>query len=144
MYIGLKHLHSYLPYLILLSLVVSVVIFMAKRMQGGTFTTGDRRLALITLILAHLQLVIGLVLYAISPLVKAAYDSDEMMSDSVHRFYAVEHFATMLIAIILITVGYSRAKRRSEDAGKFRSLSFFYLLGLALILLRIPWDVWPA
>lgn len=144
MYTGLKHLHSYLPYLLLLILGISVLVFIAKRFRGGEFGSGDRRLAVFSLILAHIQLVVGLALYAVSPVVKSAYNSGELMSDATHRFYAVEHLLTMVIAIVLITIGYSRAKRSDTDTKRFRALSLFYGLGLILILSRIPWDVWPA
>ncbi|MDZ7848291.1 MAG: hypothetical protein U5L96_16895 [Owenweeksia sp.] len=144
MYTGIKHLHSYLPYLLLAALAISVIVFLAKRSAGKSFTSADKRLALITLILTHLQLVAGLVLYFISPVVKTALTADDMMGDSTHRFYAVEHIGVMLVAIILITIGYSRAKRKTENRAKFQTLTIFYLLGLLLILLRIPWFAWPV
>jgi len=55
------------------------------------------------------------------------------------RFYSVEHLAGMLIAIILITIGYSSAKRLKEDRLKFKKIFTFYLIGLILILASIPW-----
>ena len=144
MYTGIKHLHSYLPYLLLGLLVVASLIFVVKRISDKSFTKSDKSLALVVLILAHLQLVVGLVLYFMSPVVEAAFQSDAIMSNAQHRFYAVEHVSLMLLAIALITIGYSRAKRKTEDRAKFQTLSIFYLLGLLLALLRIPWDVWPA
>src|SRR3546814_7000817 len=67
-------------------------------------------MALLGLICAHLQLVVGLVIYFISPLgIKAA--SGEAMKISTSRLYFLEHPLMMLIAIILITVGYSKAKK---------------------------------
>ncbi len=144
MYTGLKHVHSFLPYLLLLVLSISVVVFLIKRFRGGEFGSGDRKLALFTLVFSHLQVFVGLILYAVSPLVKAAYSSGELMSDATHRFVAVEHLTTMILAIVLITIGYSKAKRRDSDAGKFRALSLFYTIGLILILSGIPWGNWPA
>ena len=64
------------------------------------------------------------------------------MKDAVMRLYAVEHIAVMLIAITLITIGYSRAKRQPNAGKKFRGLALFYSLGLVLILSRIPWEAW--
>jgi hypothetical protein len=49
----------------------------------------------------------------------------------------------MLIGIILITVGYIKAKKPGDDARRFRTVIIFYGLGLILILSRIPWQVWP-
>lgn len=144
MYTGLKHLHHYLPYLLLALLVIAPIVFFIKRSGNKPFTKSDKWLALSVLILAHLQLVVGLILYFVSPLVQAAFDSGALMSDASYRFYAVEHITVMVLAIILITVGYSKAKRKAEAPAKFQNLAIFYLLGLVLILLRIPWDVWPA
>ena len=144
MYTGLKHLHSYLPYLLLAALLISIVTFAVKRSNGATFSAGDKRLALISLILTHLQLVFGLVLYFVSPVAQASRSSENMMGDATSRLYAVEHPLTMLIAIVLITIGYSKAKRKEDSAAKYRTLLVFFTLGLLLALSRIPWDVWPA
>ena len=65
--------------------------------------------------------------------------SAEAMSDRLLRFFTVEHLVGMLIAITLITIGYSRAKRHSTDLKKFRATFWFYLIGLIVILLSIPW-----
>ncbi len=142
MYTGFKHLHSYSAYLVLLLLLLSVIVFLAKAAQKKSFTGGDKRLALITITLVHLQLVFGLVLYFISPVVKTALKSGEVMSDSINRFYAVEHISVMILAVVLVTIGYSKAKRSNEPAKKFRTLSVFYIIGLLLALSRIPWDAW--
>lgn len=144
MYEVLKSIHSFLPYLLFAGLGISVIIFFSKMSGGKSFSAADKRLALITLILAHLQLVFGLILYFISPVVDAALASENMMADASSRFWAVEHILTMLIAIVLITVGYSSAKRKTEGKAKFKTLAIFYLLGLILALLRVPWDSWLA
>lgn len=101
-------------------------------------------MALFTLIAAHLQLVFGLALYFVSPITQAAFKSDEIMSNATYRFYAVEHISIMLIAIVVITIGYSKSKRQTDDSKKFKTLSLFYAIGLVLALSRIPWDVWPS
>lgn len=145
MYQGILHLHSYLPFLLLAALLVSVILFYVKRGQNKPFKKGDKMLALITLILAHLQLLGGLILYFTSPIVELAFaNSDQLMSNDTYRFFAIEHILTMLIAIALITIGYSRAKRKTEDRLKFQTLASFYLFGLILALIRIPWDNWLA
>ncbi len=143
MYVGILHLHSNLPFFLLLALIVSSTVFFRKKALNKPFSKGDKSLALITLILAHLQLALGLILYAISPVIEMAYaNSDQIMSNSTFRFYAVEHGLVMLISIALITICYSRAKRKTESQQKFQTLGVFYLLGLLLALTRIPWDSW--
>ncbi|MCI5084142.1 MAG: cytochrome B [Saprospiraceae bacterium] len=136
MYEILKHAHSGLRWLVLAFLVWAIINAFSKRRSGADYTAKDKRPALFGLITTHLQLVLGLILYFISPLVSF---EEGFMKNTITRFYTIEHLSLMLLAIILITVGYSRAKRKSEDKAKFGSIFTFYLIGLILILLAIPW-----
>ena len=142
MYTGFKHLHSTLAYILLAALVFSILYTLFSYLNKKPFTEGNRKMALIGLISAHLQLVIGLVLYFISPL-GLSNASGAAMKDSASRFYFLEHPLMMIIGIVLITVGYSRAKRLREDKKRYMSILIFFTLGLVLILSRIPWQVWP-
>lgn len=134
MYTGLLHTHSGLRWIALLLLVASVITALQKWQGQSGYTDGNRKLYLFTLISVHLQLVIGLILYFISPKVDFS-----MMSDKVYRFYTVEHITGMLIAIILITIGYSRSKRATDALTKQRLVAIFYGIGLLIILAMIPW-----
>lgn len=136
MYPMLVHSHSGLRWAVLLLLLAA--IFNAGTKMGGkaSYTDKDKKLGLFALIFTHLQLVIGFILYFISPKVVSM---GEAMGDKVLRFYAVEHLTIMIIGIVLITIGYSRAKRSASDAGKFKTTFWFYLLGLLAILAGIPW-----
>jgi hypothetical protein len=79
---------------------------------------------------------IGLGLYFISPKVQF---TGEVMKSAVGRFYTVEHFSMMLIAVILITVGNAKSKRMADDGKKFKSVFTYFLIALILILVSIPW-----
>lgn len=136
MYSMLTHAHSGLRWLVLLFLILAIVNAAGKMNKPeATFGANDKRLGLFSLIFTHVQFIIGLVLYFISPKVQF---SAETMSNSVLRFYTVEHISLMLIAIALITVGYSKAKRQ-EGGKNFKTTFRFYLIGLILILISIPW-----
>jgi len=140
MYIGLLHLHSALRYVVVILLVVAILKAFAGWFGNKSYTEGDRKLALFTMISVHLQLVIGLILYFISPVVQSALaDMGAAMKDTELRFWAVEHIATNIIGIILITIGYSTAKRASTDKAKFTRTAIFYLIGFILIMSAIPW-----
>ena len=141
---GLQHLHSGIPYIFLPLALIAVIVFWLKSINGSNFGKNDKRLALFTLILSHLQLVFGLVLYFIGPKGFIYTSVEGFMKDAVMRLYAVEHISIMLIAIALITVGYSRAKRNPDSKKKFRGLALFYSIALVLILSRIPWEAWLA
>ena len=135
MYNGLLHAHSGLRWIVLILLLAAIFNAFSKK-KNGTWTARDKKVTLFAMIFTHIQLLIGLVLYFISPKVTFG---EGMMSDSILRFYAVEHLVTMLPAIVLITMGYSKSKRASSDAKKFSLVATFYLIGLILILAGIPW-----
>ena len=141
MYTGLLHLHSALAYLVLLGLVVCIVYAMVGALSGKEFTEKDRKFGLIGLIPTHIQFIVALILYFISPMGFGNL-SGETMGDSTARLYALEHPLINLIAVVLITIGYARAKRLLESRNKFRSIYIFYGIGFILILSRIPWATW--
>ncbi|MEL6653039.1 MAG: cytochrome B [Bacteroidota bacterium] len=136
MYTGLVHLHSGLRWIVLILLLIAIVNAALKMNGSQEFTNKDRRWNLFGMVGTHLQLVIGLVLYFISP--KVAF-VEGFMKDEQLRFFAVEHISVMIIGIILITIGYSRAKRLTDSRAKFKTSFWFYLIGLVVILSRIPW-----
>ena len=139
MYEFIQKFHSGWAYLALLLLLVAVVNsvlgFSSKREFAGT----DRKISLFGLIAAHTQLLVGLVLYFVSPLGKALLGE---MKDPAARLTSLEHPLINIIAIVFITIGWSKHKRQGDSAAKFKSISIFFGLGLLLILSRIPWSLW--
>lgn len=135
MYNGLSHAHSGLRWVVLILLIAAIYNAFSKK-RSAPWTAKDKKIALFAMIFTHIQFVLGLVLYFKSP--KVVFSS-ETMGDSLLRFYAVEHITLMLVAIALITVGYSKAKRATSDTKKFGAVATFYLIGLILILASIPW-----
>lgn len=143
MYTGLQHLHSYFAYLLLAVLAFSLIYTIIMFLRKQPFTEKVRKVALVGFISTHLQLLIGLVLYVISPVGLSNF-SGEAMGNTLSRLYILEHPLTMIIGIVLISIGYIKAKKPGDDVRRFRNIILFYALGLALILLRIPWQVWPS
>lgn len=140
MYIGLLHLHSALRYVVLILLIIAVIKAWMSWQGKKEFSSGDKKIYLFTLIFSHIQLLVGLILYFVSPIVDQAYaDFGAAMKDAMLRFWAMEHFLMMLIAIILITIGYSSSKKTVDAVSKHKKIAIFYLIGLALILFAIPW-----
>ncbi|MCB0662082.1 MAG: cytochrome B [Saprospiraceae bacterium] len=128
----LKHAHSGFRWIVLILLLVTIFNAFKKRKGNQVWSDGDQKLALYTFISTHIQLLLGLILYFISPYV--TFD----MADKLSRFYSVEHISLMVIGIALITVGYIKAKKAAEGK-KAKTIFTFFLIGLILILLRIPW-----
>lgn len=139
----LKTIHSYWAYLVLLILVLAVVNSIIAIAKKRDFTDKDLRIGLFALITNHIQLLIGLVVYFSGPYFKMLTSSgSEVMKNSELRKLALEHPLTMIIAITLITIGWSRHKKK-EGKAKFATFVIFYGLALILVLSMIPWNIWP-
>ncbi|MGO4820192.1 MULTISPECIES: hypothetical protein [unclassified Flavobacterium] len=139
MYEFIQKFHSGWAYLALLLLVIAVVNAFIGMFSKKEFTGTDRKIALFALIGTHTQLLIGLILYFVSPLGFAALGN---MSDKAMRLTSLEHPLINLIAIALITIGWSKHKGLITSESKFKTFAIFYGLGFALILLRLPWHLW--
>ena len=143
MYFALLQTHSVLRYILLALLLLVIVRSLYGRISKSPFAEIDNRLGIYLMIAAHLQLVTGLILYFISPLLQTALaDMGAAMKDATLRFWAVEHLTLMLLAVIVITVGRILSKRAVDDAIKFRRALAYYSLGLIFILAGMPWERW--
>ena len=144
MYSLLKNIHSYWAYLVLLILILGILNAIAGKIKGKDFESKDLRLSLFGLIFSHIQLLIGLILYFVSPWFSQWSDLGVkgVMNDAQARLYLVEHPFMNILAIVLITMGWSLHKRQSDPGKKFLRIALFYGLGLLLLLRRIPWDSW--
>lgn len=142
MHTGLKHFHSYFAYFVLLLVAVAAINALLARSSNKPFAGTGRKLALFGLIGAHLQLVFGLLLYFVSPMGFNNF-SGENMGVSEARLYMLEHPLMMIIGITLITMGWSKTKRATDDTKKYGAIALWYGIGLVLMLSRIPWAVWP-
>lgn len=143
MYTGLQHMHSYVAYLALIVLIIAAVNALMKYFSKAEFKDSDRKLSLFGLIITHIQLLVGLILYFVSPNVKVfTMSMGEIMKDSNLRLYAIEHPFINIVAVILITIGFSKHKKATTSTGKFKSIAILYTIGLLLILSRIPWSNW--
>jgi hypothetical protein len=140
--IALKHAHSGLAYLALLALILVILWSLVGALSGREFQEKDRKIALVAFILCHIQLLVGLILYFVSPLGFSLFAGGEAMSVAEYRLTALEHPLINIVAIVLISVGFIRAKKLESSKAKFRSIYMLYAVGLVLILSRIPWGNW--
>ncbi len=134
MYPGLLHTHTLLRYFILLILIAIVVVSLQKWLGKKPYTPLDNKLSLYLFIFTHLQLVVGLILYFVSPNVTF---SESTMKESSLRYWAVEHISLMLAAITLITLARVGSKKISADELKHKRMFIFNGIALLLILISI-------
>lgn len=144
MYSSIKELHSYLAFGALFFLLIAVLNSFVGLSKNKPFAKNDRSIALIALIFTHTQLLLGLIMYFMSPYFAAARAGGmgAAMKDSTIRLYVVEHPLINIIAITLITIGWSKHKTAVTDNAKFKKIAIMYAIGLVLLLSRIPWSTW--
>lgn len=141
MYTGFLHLHDTLRWLVLLSLVITLVKYAVGWLGSQRWQKTDNLLGIVFTSLMDLQLLTGLVLYFfLSPVTKLAMsDFGAAMKNSDLRFYAVEHFAMMLIAVVLVHIGRAKSKKAKTDSAKFKTATIFFLIAFVVMLAAIPW-----
>ncbi|MFI5203068.1 MAG: hypothetical protein ACHQF2_01130 [Flavobacteriales bacterium] len=131
--------HSGLRWIILALLLAAIVMAFSGRSNGKPFAS-NKKVYLFTMISMHIQLLIGLILYFMSPAVKIALNNfGAAMKIAPLRFAALEHLLMMLIAVALITIGYSKSKKAEDDSKKHKAIFLFYTIALIVILAAIPW-----
>lgn len=140
MYTGLLHTHNLLRYVVVILLIISLVKSFSGWFGKKTFSKSDDKISLFLLIGSHLQLLIGLGLYFMSPIVEAALsDMANSMKEPQLRFWAVEHISAMIIGILIITLGRIMSKKAKTDTIRFRRQAIYFLLAALLIFSAIPW-----
>jgi hypothetical protein len=134
MYTGILHAHSTLRYIVLILLVVVIVQALFGLINKRPYTSLDNRVGLFLFASTHLQLLLGIILYFVSPFVQF---SGAAMKDPSTRYWLVEHNTAMLIAIVLITLARSTSKRMTDAQAKHKRMFIFNAIALAIILVTI-------
>ena len=139
MYEIIQKLHSGWAYIAFLLLVIAVVSSFIGLFSKKEFTDKNRKIALFALAAIHTQLLIGIIVYFVSPL---GFASLGQMKDAALRLTSLEHPLMNLIGITLITIGWMKHKKLTTSESKFKTFSIYYGLGLVVILSKIPWGSW--
>ncbi|PSR56698.1 hypothetical protein AHMF7605_25980 [Adhaeribacter arboris] len=144
MYPTLLALHSWVRWLVLASLLLAIFTAYKGWFTNKTFTRTDNSIRNIATSLAHIQILLGLFLYYLSPLTTYFL---HYFKDAVHqrefRFFGMEHSSVMFLALVLITIGSSKVKRLTTDKEKFKTMAIWFTIGLILIFSSIPWAFSP-
>lgn len=144
MYPFLLALHSLIRWFVLAGLLFAIYRSYRGWLGNKPFTKTDHITRVAAATTAHVQLVVGLWLYFISPVVNYFLHN---FGQAVHirqiRFFGMEHVTMMLIAITLITIGSAKAKRKTSDDAKFRTMAIWFTIALVIIFTSIPWSFSP-
>ncbi len=134
LYSFFKYFHSGFRYVVTILILVAIINAVLGFAGKKPYTEGNRKLNLFAMISAHTQLLLGIVLYFLSPFVQF---NSETMKQPDTRYWTVEHLTMMIFAIILITIGHSRSKKAILPEAKHRSIFIFYALALLVIVVAI-------
>ena len=142
LYSAMLHVHSAGRWVVLLLLLFAILnsLIAGKRPYIRT----DNRLGLLLIIAADLMVLVGIYLWFVGPWGYKLIEQNGMsavMKDAGLRFFAVEHLAGMLIAVVLIHIGKAQGRKAISDKAKHRRTMIFYLIALLIIIASIPWPV---
>lgn len=144
MYQTLTFYHSILRWFVLVSLIYSIYLAYKGYRSNTVFSKKDNAIRHWTATIAHVQLVLGIILYTQSPVIKYFWNN---FNDAIHHlestFFALLHIILMLSAIVLITIGSAKAKRRPSDKEKFKTMLLWFSVSLVIIFIAIPWPFSP-
>jgi len=144
MYAFLLALHSLIRWFVLASLLLGVYRGWRGWKGKQYYTLFDNRVRIVAAMFAHIQLVLGLCLYGISPIVSYFW---QHTADAVQirgiRFFGMEHITMMVVAIMLITIGSIKAKRKTTDEAKFKAMAIWFSIALFVIFVSVPWSFSP-
>lgn len=141
-YPALLSLHSLFRWLVVAALLFALARAGQGRLFNRHYSRTDDIARRCTATLAQVQLVLGLWLYSISPLV-AGFFSQKAVHQRELRFFSVEHGPAMLLAVLLLSIGCIKAGRQADSRQKFKTITFWYGAALLLILIAVPWSFSP-
>jgi hypothetical protein len=144
MYQYLLVFHSAFRWLVLGSLLLAIYKAYTGYLQKRTFISADNAIRHWTATIAHMQLIIGVILYIKSPVTQYFWSNfSENIKNLNVAFFGLYHFLLMLTSVVLVTIGSALAKRKSTDQEKFKTMLFWFSLTLLIIFIAIPWSFSP-
>lgn len=144
MYQTLTFYHSIVRWLLLAGLAYSIFRAYKGFRSGATFSKIDNASRHWTATIAHVQLIIGILIYSQSPVIHYFWkNTKEAIQTLDTLFFGLIHIFLMLTAIVLITIGSSLARRKKDDHDKFKTMFTWFGIALFIILIAVPWPFSP-
>ena len=127
-------------FLAIISTLIVIVNSIYSLIFKSAFKTFDLRISLFALIFNHIQIVIGIILYLISPkFLWWGKGFNSVFNNDNHRRYLIEHPLISLIGVLIITFGWSIHKKSNKSSKKFLIIGLFYLIGFFLLTSKTLW-----
>lgn len=132
--------HSVLRWIVLAAAAWALIRAYSGWLGSKAWSPVDRRAGLTFSVALDLQVLLGVVLAVVSPLIRNALPGlGAAMAEPHLRFFLVEHIPVMLIALVLVHVGSRQARAASDDRMKHRRAALMYTLALVAVVVAMPW-----
>jgi|SRR5215217_4101105 len=145
MFSTLLFFHSVFRWLVLLSLLYTIFNSLVKFRKRAAFSSSDNKLRHWTTTIAHIQMMIGMVMYFKSPTVgqfrAMGYAAGSKITEVF--FFGLIHISVMILAIIVLTIGSAVSKRQESDPNKFKIILIFFSIALLIMIAAVPWPFSP-
>jgi hypothetical protein len=144
MYSTLLILHSITRWLVLGSLLYAIFRAVKGYVSVAPFSKIDNSVRHWTATISHIQLIIGVILYIKSPVIRFYFSNySEAKTNEEISFFGSIHSTLMFVSVVIVTIGSAMAKRKSSDKEKFKTILLWFGLALIIILIAIPWPFSP-
>lgn len=144
MYNSLLSFHSIVRWLVLITLIFSIYRALKGYFKNTTFSKLDNLIRHWTATVAHIQLLIGILLYTQSPIVTYFFKNFNTSISNINTtFFGLIHILLMVIAIVVITIGSALGKRKLKDKEKYKTIAIWFSIALLIIFIAIPWPFSP-
>ncbi len=130
----IKNLHSGFRYIVFVFVLLAIVLSWTGWLNKKPYTETNRRINLFALISVHTQLLIGIILMFLSPLVQF---SGAAMKNNTTRYFTIEHWVMMVVAVVLVTIGHSKSKKIILPEEKHKAVAIFYSIAFLVIVVAI-------
>jgi heme A synthase len=137
-------LHSIFRWFVFLFL--SYAIFQAYRgyRLKRNFSKWDNKIRHWTATTAHIQLILGILVYIKSPLIIYYFSNfKNLVNDWNFTFFGLFHIILMFFALVIITIGSAKTKRKKTDQEKYKTMFLWFLIAFIIIFIAIPWPFSP-
>jgi hypothetical protein len=144
MYSTLLNFHSVVRWFVLVSLIYSIYRAYIGYTQNKSFSSADNAWRHWTATIAHIQLIIGIILYIKSPIVQYFWSNfSKAISNSGMTFFALIHSFLMITSVVIVTIGSALAKRKPTAKQKYKTMLVWFSIALIIIFTAIPWPFSP-
>ena len=133
LYMILLGIHNLNRWLVLLSGLWALLQNIPGLGGQRPFTPAERRPVSIFMGTLHLQVVLGLIMFAVMGMLNSPAFASSRPS------FQWEHFGLGVLAAVFATIGNRQARSAPTDQAKYRAAALWCGLALLSILLAMPW-----